>query len=127
MLQQEKTTVLYVDDEPINLYLFERVFTRHNYNVLTACSGLQGLEVMKTHPDIPVVISDMRMPGMNGVEFITEAKKIFPQTVFFILTSFDLTPEIARAMEDNLVRKYIRKPFDQYEIDRFIKDALSAA
>jgi two-component system, response regulator, stage 0 sporulation protein F len=119
-----KITVLYVDDEPINLYLFERVLKRKNYQVITALSGYEALGKLKEKNDIPVVVSDMRMPGMDGVEFIRQAKKQYPDKVFFILTGFDLTPEISNAMEENLIEKYMQKPFDQHEMDHSIRMAL---
>jgi two-component system, response regulator, stage 0 sporulation protein F len=121
---KNKITVLYVDDEPINLYLFERVLKRKNYHVITALSGYEALETLKKNDDIPVVVSDMRMPGMDGVEFIKQAKKYYPDKVFFILTGFDLTPEISNAMEENLIVKYMQKPFDQHEMDHSIRMAL---
>jgi two-component system, response regulator, stage 0 sporulation protein F len=121
---KNKITVLYVDDEPINLYLFERVLKRKNYHVITALSGYEALETLKKNDDIPVVVSDMRMPGMDGVEFIKQAKKHYPDKVFFILTGFDLTPEISNAMEENLIEKYMQKPFDQHEMDHSIRMAL---
>ncbi|HCX99748.1 MAG TPA: two-component system response regulator, partial [Bacteroidales bacterium] len=64
----KKISVLYVDDEPINLRLFELNF-KNAFNVTTALSGFDGLEILKNNPDIPVVVSDMRMPKMDGIEF----------------------------------------------------------
>jgi two-component system, response regulator, stage 0 sporulation protein F len=122
--KKEKITVLYVDDEPINLYLFERVLSRNNYNVITALSGYIGLEKLKEDNNIPVVISDMRMPGMDGIEFIKEARKLHPGKVYIILTGFDLTPEISRAMDEKIIVKYMQKPFDQFEMDLTIRNAL---
>ncbi len=69
-------TILYVDDEQTNLVLFEYSF-KDLYNVITANSGEEGLLKLKDYKDdIIVVISDMRMPKMNGIEFIIEARKI---------------------------------------------------
>jgi response regulator RpfG family c-di-GMP phosphodiesterase len=116
-------TLLYVDDEAINLRLFEINF-RKKYDVITAESGYNGLEMLKLHPETMVVISDMKMPGMNGIAFIREAKKDFPNIVYFILTGFDITEEIADALNERLIYKYFRKPFNMNEIDGAIQEAL---
>lgn len=115
----EKLTVLYVDDEPLNLMLFERNFAR-TYNILTAKSGFEGLEKLRSHPEIKVVISDMRMPGINGIEFVSMAKKEFPTIAYFILTGFAITDEIAHALESKLILHYFSKPFNKTEIEAAI-------
>ncbi|HPF92798.1 MAG TPA: response regulator [Tenuifilaceae bacterium] len=117
-----KIAVLYVDDEPINLKLFELNF-KNTFNVTTALSGFEGLEILKSNPDISVVVSDMRMPKMDGLEFISKAKVDFPHIVFFILTGFEITDEISQALNSNLINKYFRKPFNFREIESSIVDA----
>lgn len=119
----DKITLLYVDDEPINLKLFELNF-RKNYNVLTAESGAEGFDLLKNNPHTKVVISDMKMPGMNGIEFIKLAKKDFPAISYFILTGFDITEEIADALNERLIHKYFRKPFNMKEIEASISEIL---
>lgn len=122
-MNKEKT-LLYVDDEPINLRLFAFNFKKR-YNVITAESGFEGLAKLKLHKEILVVISDMKMPGMNGIEFIREAKKEFPAISFFILTGFDITAEIAEALKEGLIYKYFRKPFNAREVETSINEALN--
>ncbi|MFN8257285.1 MAG: response regulator [Bacteroidales bacterium] len=119
----EPLSILYVDDEKLNLELF-RINFRKNYKVYTASSGFEGLEKLNECNDINVVISDMKMPGMNGVEFIRKAKASYDKAVYFILTGFDLTDEISDAIKDNLVCKYFRKPFNLREIEVSIQSAL---
>jgi two-component system response regulator (stage 0 sporulation protein F) len=70
--------LLYVDDEPLNLRLFEVNF-RKKFTIRTALSGEAGLDILCREPSIPVVITDMKMPGMNGIEFIKKAKEQFPE------------------------------------------------
>jgi two-component system, response regulator, stage 0 sporulation protein F len=120
---KDKTTMLYVDDEPLNLMLFEANFKR-NYNVITAESGYEGLEKLRSNREIEVVISDMKMPGMDGIEFITEARRDYPKIIYFILTGYDITHEIADALNNKLIRKYFRKPFNMKEIDGSIQEAM---
>jgi two-component system, response regulator, stage 0 sporulation protein F len=113
---EDKITILYIDDEPINLMLFERVFKR-KYNIVTAISGVEGIDILRSNSQINAVISDMKMPGMNGVEFITKAKREFPQKCFFILTGYSITEEIADALSNNLIIKSFKKPFNIGEIE----------
>lgn len=120
---EEKVTLLYVDDEELNLKLFEINF-RKKFNVLTADCGEEGLELLKLNPQTLIVISDMKMPGMNGIEFIRLAKKDFPDISYYILTGFDITEEIADALNERLINKYFRKPFDMKEIEESIMEFL---
>jgi response regulator RpfG family c-di-GMP phosphodiesterase len=118
-------TILYVDDEPINLKLFEINFSK-KYTVITANSGDDGLSKLDANPDITVVVSDMKMPGMNGVEFIREARHKHKHVAYFILTGFDITPDISKALDEQLIQKYFRKPFDFKEIDASIQLAVQS-
>jgi len=120
----EHICILNVDDEPINRMLFQSVF-KSKYKVLTAESGSSGLEVLQENGNIDVVISDMKMPGMNGIEFINKARKLFPDIYYFILTGFDITPEIQKSLDTGLVCKCFRKPLNTKEIEESIKEKIS--
>lgn len=122
---EEPVKILYVDDETINLMLFTQVFKKR-YSVLTAISGFKGLEVLNENPDIKVIISDMKMPGMNGIEFIQKAKLLYPDIIFYILTGYEITPEIEESLRNRLIVKYFQKPFNMREIDTSISDMLSS-
>jgi response regulator RpfG family c-di-GMP phosphodiesterase len=111
--------ILYIDDEAINVSLFNINFKR-NYNVLAGYSGFEGLEILENHPDIKVIISDMKMPGMNGIQFVNKAKEKYPDKRFFILTGFEITAEIQEALDKKLVEQYFRKPFNMKEIEKAI-------
>lgn len=119
----EKPKVLYVDDEEINLQLF-KINLSKKYKVLVADNGLKGLELIAENPDLKVVISDMKMPQMNGIEFISKAKENYPSISFFILTGYEITKEIQCALDEGLILKYFRKPFDMNLIDVEISKVL---
>lgn len=102
-------SVLYVDDEPINLKVFE-LGLRNRFTIHTALSGFEGLEILRKEPDIMAVVSDMRMPAMDGLEFIEAAKKEFPNLVYFIYTGYGIGDRIAQALDDKLLQNYFRKP-----------------
>ncbi len=119
----EKASVLYVDDEPVNLLLFKRIF-KQEYNVFTADSGSEGLKILHLEKDIKVVVSDMKMPEMDGIEFITLANQAFTDISFFIFTGFDCTKEITEALERKLILGYFRKPLNTLEITNAINEYL---
>jgi response regulator RpfG family c-di-GMP phosphodiesterase len=118
-----KHTLLYIDDEPFNLTLFGINF-QNNFNVLTAISGAEGLKILENKPDISIVISDMKMPGMNGIEFITKARQNFPEIKYFILTGFDLSSEIIEALDKKLIVRYFSKPLQVNEILATLNESL---
>ncbi|MEQ9229074.1 MAG: response regulator [Cyclobacteriaceae bacterium] len=125
MNEREDIAILYVDDEEINLFLFEATFSA-KYEVITAISGKLGLEKLdENHEKIIVVISDMNMPEMNCVEFVGQAAQKFKNIAFFILTGYNYNEEIDEAIKSNLVQKYFSKPFNQKEIEDAIQEVLA--
>ena len=119
----KKHTILYVDDEPVNLMLFEVSF-QDNFTVITAESGTEGLKFLDQNPEIAVVFSDMKMPGMNGLEFIRTAKSKYSDICYSILTGFDITDEISGAIKEKLIVKCFGKPFQLDEILTTINSCL---
>lgn len=107
--------ILYVDDEPINLILFKAVF-KNTFVVHTSSCGEDGINFLKENDQIKVVLSDMKMPGMNGLEFIQKARELFPMIKYFMLTGYDITPEIQESIDNGLVCKCFKKPMNIQEI-----------
>ena len=118
-----KTKILYVDDEPVNLKLFKINF-RKKYEILTAQDGFSGLTELENNSDTFVVISDMKMPNMNGLEFIKRAKEKFPEKKFYILTGFDISEEIKLALKTGLILKYFSKPFNIKDIEKTLVEVI---
>ncbi len=119
---EEKAKIIYVDDEEVNTILFEINFS-DNYKVLTAYSGLVGLKLLDDNPDTKIIISDMKMPNMSGIEFIKKAKAKYPDKRFYILTGFEITEEIKNALDTGLIHRYFKKPFNLNEIEMAINEA----
>ena len=111
-----KLKILYVDDEEINRVLFKHNFSK-KYDVHSVSSGSSGLEALAKDPDITVVISDWKMPRMNGLEFIQQAKEKFPEKKYFMLSGMEITPEIETSLESGLIINYFCKPYDEAQME----------
>jgi len=110
----EKKNLLYVDDEPINLQLFKFNF-RQNYNLFLAQSAMEGLEILQNQA-ISVVVSDFKMPEMNGLEFFTEIKKTKPQMPCILLSAYLETEIKDMSIDVGLVDCFIAKPWKREEV-----------
>jgi two-component system NtrC family sensor kinase len=91
---------------------------------LIAESGEEGLQILKTIPDIKVVISDLKMPGMNGMEFIREIKKQYPDKICMLLTGFMESEVMMEGFNEEILFRYLMKPFKKDELKKAILEAL---
>lgn len=104
-------TLLLVDDEVSILSSLKRVFRRDGYHVLTATSGAEGLALLAGHP-VDVILSDQRIPGMTGIEFMREARRLHPHTVRITLSGYTDLQSIIEAVNEGAVYKFLTKPWD---------------
>ncbi len=114
--------ILCVDDETANLRLLERLF-RGSYEVVNAGGGGEALELLAVH-DIALIISDQRMPGMTGIEFLNRASELRPQTVRIMLTGYTDTGTLVEAINSGLVYKYVTKPWNNEDLVQTVKRSL---
>lgn len=114
--------LLIVDDEPANLRLLERLF-RRNYEIITATSGAEGLELLRQHA-AAVIISDQRMPGMTGVEFLKLAAEMRQHTLRIILTGYTDASALVEAINSGVVYKYVTKPWNNDDLQQTVALAL---
>jgi response regulator RpfG family c-di-GMP phosphodiesterase len=121
MKSQGSYNVLYVDDEENNLHSF-RAALRRNYNVYTANSGAEGIDVL-TANDIHVIITDQRMPNMTGVQFLQRIPQD-QENIRIILTGFSDLDSIIEAINVGMVYRYITKPWDRNELQITIDNAI---
>ena len=115
--------ILYVDDEPINLKLFELAF-KSQYQVFTALSASRGLEILEEHSGIPLVISDLRMPVMDGLEFIKVIKERYPGKICMLLTAYIESEVMLEGFNKELLFRYITKPWNKEEMADNLEEAL---
>ncbi|HSA07293.1 MAG TPA: response regulator [Candidatus Gastranaerophilales bacterium] len=104
-----KYTILVVDDEKDNLQLFMRTL-RKDYNVLFANRGLEGLEILKNN-EVDMIISDHKMPEMEGTEFLKKAYEIKPESVRMLVTAFADSEILREAINAGKVQRYLKKPW----------------
>ena len=112
----EPTRILCVDDEQNVLRSLTRLFLDDPYEILTAASGAEGLLILDQTGTVPVVISDYRMPGMNGVEFLSEVRKWWPETVRIVLSGYADTGAIVSAINEGQIYRFVAKPWNEDEL-----------
>ncbi|MBZ0157354.1 MAG: response regulator [Alphaproteobacteria bacterium] len=119
----EEIRILCVDDEPNVLNSLRRLFLDDDYTILTAASGQEGLGLLEREP-VHLVISDYRMPGMNGVEFLKEVCREWPDTVRIVLSGYADTASIVSAINEGQIYKFIPKPWNDDELKVTVSNAL---
>jgi diguanylate cyclase (GGDEF)-like protein len=103
--------LLCVDDEPFIIQALERLFKEH-FEVLTTISPLEALEMIKKHPDCAAVVSDYRMPEMNGVELLKKVREIAPLCARTILSGQIDLHQLSDAINHADIHKFIMKPWE---------------
>ncbi len=118
-----ENTVLLVDDERNILNSLERALRRDGYRILTAENGEDGLVQIKGNR-VALVISDHRMPGMDGAEFLSKVKEASPETVRFMLTGFAELKAVVSAINRGEAARYLTKPWNDEELKAAAKEAV---
>ena len=116
-------TLLCVDDEANILSALRRLFRPHGYTVLTAGGGEEGLEILAREP-VDLIISDMRMPVMDGARFLGEARKRHPDTVRLLLTGYADMESTIEAINAGQISRYISKPWNDQDVLLTVREAL---
>lgn len=106
---QARLKILVVDDERHAVELLERTLAQE-FEVLGANSGEQGLALIESNPDVAVVISDQRMPGLSGIDFLVKAAEKAPNAIRIIVSAFAEPDELLDAINSARVHRYVVKP-----------------
>ncbi|MCD6570076.1 MAG: response regulator [Deltaproteobacteria bacterium] len=120
----EQIKILCVDDEENVLRALKRLFLDDDYEILTCTSGNEGLEILEGTAPIQVIISDYRMPGMDGVDFLKEVRKKWPDTVRIVLSGYADTASVVSAINEGHIYKFIPKPWNNDELKVTIANAI---
>ncbi|NLE84835.1 MAG: sigma-54-dependent Fis family transcriptional regulator [Myxococcales bacterium] len=114
-------TVLVVDDEPSNLTSLEKTFVREGMRVLTADGARAALELVRKHR-VQVVLTDLMMPGVNGVELLRALKEISPETEIVLMTAYGTVETAVQAMRDGAY-DFVEKPLKRMTIVKSVRKA----
>ncbi|WP_420475869.1 response regulator [Noviherbaspirillum sp. ST9] len=124
-MRDKKGLVLCVDDEP-NILRSLHWMLHKDFDVMTAPDGLSGLEMLRKH-DFDVIVSDQRMPGMMGSEFLREACKIAPRAMRILLTGYSDLQAILRSVNEGEVFRFVNKPWSNEELTKTVAEAATIA
>jgi len=118
----ETATLLVADDDPAVRQSLERTLAREGYTVVLAPDGQAAIERLR-NGGIDLVLSDLKMPGLNGLELLREVKTVSPDLDVVMLTAFGTVEEAVQAMKDGAV-DFLTKPFQRAQLVRVIRKAL---
>lgn len=124
-MADKKGSVLCVDDEP-NILRSLTWLLQKDFDVKTAASGQDGLALVRSN-DFDVIISDQRMPGMMGSEFLREVRKLSPRSIRMLLTGYSDLQAILRSVNDSEVFRFINKPWKIDELPALVAEAAHIA
>jgi serine phosphatase RsbU (regulator of sigma subunit)/FixJ family two-component response regulator len=121
-IEVDKLKLMVVDDELDNLDLLYRTF-RRDYKVYKANNARSALEILEQEGEMAVIISDQRMPEMNGTEFLSHTVERFPDTIRILLTGFTDVEDLVDAINTGQVFKYITKPWNPERLKNLVEQA----
>lgn len=120
----EPVKILFVDDERSVLRALQRIFLEDDYEILTVESGAEGLSVLESVAAIQVVVSDYRMPQMNGVEFLKQVHARWPDTIRIVLSGYADTAAVVAAVNEGQIYRFVGKPWNDSELKVTLDNAI---
>ncbi|HOE12492.1 MAG TPA: sigma-54 dependent transcriptional regulator [bacterium] len=121
--ERSKYRILIVDDDGGQRSLLASFLSGQGFTVLTAASGEESIEILNREEDIHIIISDVRMPGMSGLDTLRLARKRFPTLPVLLVTAYADIRDAVRAMQDGAVN-YLEKPIDLDELLSSVQKAI---
>jgi len=122
----QRIPILVVDDDPVFCDLLELNLRLSGFEVTLATSGAEALEIVKEQPHPSVILLDVTMPGMTGLEVLSELKytKETENIPVFMLTAKTMLGDVERAFEIG-ADDYITKPVEMKKLGKLVKDKLA--
>jgi diguanylate cyclase (GGDEF)-like protein len=118
----ELKTLLIVDDETNILQALKRVLRNGGYQILTANSASEGFDILARNP-VQVILSDQRMPEMNGTEFLSRVRELYPDTIRIVLSGYTDLETITNAVNRGAIYRFLTKPWDDELLREHIREA----
>jgi two-component system response regulator HydG len=118
----DHATLLVADDDPAVRQSLERTLTREGYQVVLAADGQAALDRLQSG-DVDLLLADLKMPGLSGLELLRAAKRVAPDVDVIMLTAFGTVEEAVKAMKDGAY-DFLTKPFQRNQLLRLIRQAL---
>ncbi|MFC1524092.1 HDOD domain-containing protein [Thermodesulfobacteriota bacterium] len=125
-MSRERASILFVDDEKGILKALQRLFFDEDWDLFFAESGNEGLELLKQNK-VDLVVSDVRMPEMDGIAFLQEVKKRYPEIVRIFLSGYADQQAVTSALAGGFAQQLLPKPWDDTELKHIIQQALQQA
>lgn len=119
----QRPIVLLVDDEENILRALQRTLSRISVDTVSAASAREALYILE-NTDVDVVISDMRMPEMNGADFLAEVAQLYPDTLRYILTGYSDMESTIKAVNQGHISGYLTKPWDDIALRELLERSL---
>ena len=117
----QNCTILYVDDEEMSLKYFTRAFG-DKFNILSAANAADGYRLLEEHRDeIALLMTDQRMPGEKGVEFLQRARRLHPESIRILTTAYSDFDVAIEAVNSAAIYKYVTKPWDIPELEMILR------
>lgn len=114
--------LLLVDDEPNIVAALQRLLRKDQYQIFSADSGQQGLELL-ARGAVDVIVSDQRMPGMLGADFLRRAREMYPDTIRIMLSGYTELQSVTDAVNEGAIYKFLTKPWDDEQLRGHIAEA----
>jgi DNA-binding NtrC family response regulator len=121
----ERPRLLLVDDEENVLQIFADLFADREYEVITARTGEEAVARLKEGPPPDLLLTDINLPGVDGLEVVAAAKAADPETVVIVITGYASTSTAIDALRHG-ASDYITKPFDLWNVDQVVARGIQA-
>ena|SRR5438445_11752744 len=117
-----KPAVLLLDDDERDLILLEQILRPDGFQVLKTTDPTRAFEMLASHP-VEMVISDQNMPGLTGVEFLSQVRRLYPDVIRIVFTSSQDPKVFADAVNEAGIHKFIMKNWDRERLRAEVREA----
>lgn len=116
--------LLFVDDEQNIISALKRLMRNEGYEIHSANSGTEALQLLENSEPFELIVSDFRMPGMTGTELLSEVHRLYPDTIRIILSGYSEVTAILNAINEGAIYKYFTKPWNDENLKLDIRRAV---